>query len=795
MLRSEMKESLMFMYNLKFTLRTLRRDGFYSIINIAGLSIGMAAAILLFVWVYNEWSYDRFHKNEKQLYGAWSRAEYNGQLKCWNWTSALLGPAVKENYPEIIETTRVSFNKNYLMFEDKKLNMVVAFVDPGFMNMFSFPLIHGNQETALNEINSLILTETASKRLFGNEDPMNKDVTFEIKHSVTVTGIMKNLPQNTCFEFDALIPITFYKSLGELNENWENNTLRTFVQLHPDADVENINRDICNIIKEHTNNQNPIETFLYPLNKSHLYSKFENGKPTGGRIDMLRIFSLIAVLILLIACINFMNLSTARSEKRTKEVGVRKVMGGKRPSLILQFMGESLVVSLIAGFIALFVAWLLMPAYSSLIGKTLNMDLANGWFWLCALAFILFTALLAGSYPAFYLSSFQPIKVIKRTFKREKTLITPRKLLVIVQFTFAIFLIIATLIINRQIRYAQSRDNGYNKDQLIYHAFQEDIEKNYELIRNELLSSGVAVSVTRTSAPMTEGWNTTMGIEWKGSNPNNQIMMDIYFVDSDWIKTTGAVLLQGRDIDIHTYSTDANALILNESAEKIMNFDNPIGQTVRLWGQDWHVVGVVKDFILHSPYSETVPMLIGGPGGFFNTIHIKLNGTNRMSDNLKKAEKIFRKYNPNYPFEYKFVDEEYAHKFEEENTLNTLATGFTILTIFISCLGLFALVAYMAETRRKEIGIRKVLGASVRKIVTLLSKEFLILVIYSIFIASPIAWWAMNKWLSGYAYHTNIPWWMFIGVGFLGIGIAILTVSWQAIKAATANPVKSIKTE
>ncbi len=784
-------------YNLKITLRNLHRDSFSSIINIAGLSIGMAASILLFVWVYNEWSYDRFHKNEKDLYLAWSRAEVEGKVECWNWTNALMGPALKDDYPEIKESTRVMSNgSSYLMLGDKKLKMKVSCVDPAFLSMFSFPLTHGNQEIALKEVNSIILTEKAAKRLFGNEDPMGKVVTFEFKYPLTVSGVMKNLPGNTYFEFDVLVPIAFHKSLGWLNENWNSNSLQTFVQLQPQADVEKVNRDICKIVEEHTDKSNPTETFLYSISKSHLYSKFENGQPTGGRIEMLRIFSLVAVLILLIACINFMNLSTARSEKRAREVGVRKVMGSKRRSLIRQFLGESLVVALVAGIIAIFVARLLIPAYSNLMGKTLTLDLTNGWFWLCALGFILFTALLAGSYPAFYLSSFLPIKVLKGTFKGERTLVTPRKLLVIVQFTFAVFLIVATLIINRQVQYAQSRDNGYNKDQLVYHTLYPELSKNYELVRNELISSGVATSVTKTSSPMTEGWSNTWGVTWRGYNPNNVIIMDNYFVDADWTKTTGVTLLQGRDIDIRIYATDSTALLLNESAAKIMNFDNPVGETVRFWERDWHVVGVVKDFILRSPYEKTIPMLIGGPGmEWFSVMHMKLNGANKTSDNLAKVEKIFRKYNPDYPFEYKFVDEEYARKFEEENRVSILATGFTVLTIFISCMGLFALVAYMTEIRRKEIGIRKVLGASVGNIVTLLSKEFLVLVTCSIIIASPIAWWAMSKWLDSYAYRTDIPWWLFIIVAFLGLFIAFVTVGWQAMKAATANPVKAIKTE
>ena len=788
-------------YNLKIAIRNLRRGGIYSAINIGGLAIGMAATILLFVWIYNEWSYDRFHTKEKQLYQVWSRATNSGVVECWTSTSVLLGPALKENYPEIAAMTRFTdVSKDLYASGDKRINLLTCYVDPGFLTMFSFPLIMGDKNSALNDPYSIILTEKAAKRFFGEEEAMGKTISYGMEHPMTVTGIMKDLPSNTFFDFEALVPFAFTEKLNFYVQKWGAHSVMTFVELGPKSKENSINKSIKDFIKKRSNEQTQTEPFLYPLSKIHLYSKFENGIPVGGKIESVRLFGLIALLVLLIACINFVNLSTARSEKRAKEVGVRKVMGGKRLSLIGQFLEESILVALIAGIISIFLVELALPAFSTWMGKTLTLDFSNGWFWLCSALFILITGLIAGAYPAFYLSSFLPEKVLKGIFKREKTLVPHRIILVIIQFTSAIFLIIATLVIHRQIMYAQSRDNGYNKEHLIYHPLTGELGKNYELLKQDLLNSGAATSVTRTFAPMTQDWANTPDLKWKGSDNEDKTIFDLFFVDADWTKTVGATITEGRDINISTYSTDSTAALINETAAKIMNFQQPIGEEIQFWGQNVHVIGVIKDFILHSPYDPIVPMIILGPATSKNilnlsTIHIRLNPANKTADNLSKAAKLFKKYNPDYPFEYQFIDEEYARKFQDEQRMGSLATGFAILTIFISYMGLFALVAYMAETRRKEIGIRKVLGASVANVVYLLSKEFLILVLISIIIATPIAWWVMNQWLSKYAYRTNIPWWLFVTVGCISLCIALLTVSFQAIRAATANPVKAITSE
>jgi ABC-type antimicrobial peptide transport system permease subunit len=451
---------------------------------------------------------------------------------------------------------------------------------------------------------------------------------------------------------------------------------------------------------------------------------------------------------------------------------------------------------LIAGILAIVIVLLTLPAFNALIGEKVAVDFGSGKAWLGALAFILFTGILAGSYPAFFLSSFQPVKVLKGTFKKAHALVTPRKVLVVLQFTFAIILIICTIVVKQQIDYAKNRESGYNKNNLVYHMLTGDIGKNYEIIKNELFVSGIAAAITKTSSPLTQSWSDGWGQEWEGKDPNDKTDFFRYTQDGGLGVTAGLQFVTGRDIDLKKFPADSTAMIINESSLKVMKFKDPLGKIVKDNGIEWRIVGVIKDFILTSPYEPTKPMLISGPKSeWFNVILIKLNNQNSTATNLKKAEAIFKKYNPEYPFQYKFVDEEYAKKFEDEKRIGTLAGIFAALTIFISCLGLFGLATYMAENRIKEIGVRKVLGASVSGITALLSKDFLKLVLVSFILAAPVAWWLMYSWLQDYSYRVPIQWWVFAMAGIISVLIAIITVSYQAIKAAIANPVKSLRSE
>ena len=782
--------------HLKIAFRNLWKSKGFSIINISGLAIGMASAILILLWIQNEVSYDRFHDKQDRLFQAWNRGKFDNKLQCWSTTPKILGPTLKQDYPEVEKETRVNWNQNLLFaVGDKRLNVQGTMVDPDFLSMFSFPLLSGNEKTALNNVYSIVVTEKLARKLFGDEDAMGKVVRLDNKDNFTVTGVMKDLPNNTMFDFEYLLPWSYMQVTNQNDSNWGNNSTQNYVLLKQSTSIASFNAKIKNVIINHLNGREHIELFLYPLSQLHLYSKFENGVVVGGEIDMVRLFAIIAAFILLIACINFMNLSTARSEKRAKEVGIRKVVGAQKVTLIGQFLGESILIAFLAGILSLLIVQLSLPSFNTLVNKHLFVDYGKINFWIISVAFVLFTGILAGSYPAFYLSSYKPVTVLKGAFKAVNALITPRKVLVVLQFTFAIALIISTIIVQQQIKYAQQRNLGYNKNNLIFHFISGDIDKNYNLIKNELLDKGAATSVTKTSSPLTQGWSDTWDYVWEGKDPSDKTDFDRYYQDEGLVKTAGFQIVQGRDFDLKNFPTDSTAILLNESAVKAMNFKSPIGQIIKDNGKDWHVVGVIKDFILHSPYEPMKPMVIGGAKGWFNIMHIKLNPDNSTQKNLAIAEKIFKTYNPQYPFEAHFVDEEYGKKFNTEQRIEALAGLFAGLTIFISCLGLFGLATYMAENRIKEIGVRKVLGASVMSITSLLSKDFLKLVIISLLIASPVAWWSMYTWLQGYPYHINIEWWVFTLAGALSIIVALVTVSYQSIKAAIANPVKSLRTE
>lgn len=787
----------MFQNNFKIAFRNLLRNKAFSIINISGLAIGMASAILILLWVQNEMSHDRFHEKNDRLYQVWSNDKINGTIRSLTYTPEIMAPSLKTDFPEIEEVSRVRWTKNLLTVNgDKKLLSIGAVVDPGFLTMFSFPLLEGNREAVFNDPHSIVITRKLAKKLFGDADPTGKIVRMGNTENFTVSGILKDLPNNTQFDFiEYLLGYELQTQQGNIDKDWTNISIPTFVLLKPNSKAEQLNDKLKAIISNHTNGAQKTEEFIYPVSKLWLYSNFVNGKAVGGRIERVKTFSIIAVFILLIACINFMNLSTAKSEKRAKEVGIRKVAGAGKRSLVMQFLAESVLTAFIAGIIALVIVQLGLPAFNQLVQKELFLNYANSYFWLGAIAFILFTGILAGSYPAFFLSAFQPASVLKGAFKKANALITPRKILVVLQFTFAVLLIICTIVVTQQVKYAQGRNVGYSRDQLI-HVYQNDEKKkNYSLIKNELLNTGAAIAVSCVQSPLTQNWSSGIGLNWAGKDPNAVIQINRYTEDGDLVKTAGLQLITGRDIDVNKYPTDSTACIINETAYKLMGFKDAIGQIIYDDPVNWHVIGVIKDFVQESPYEPIKPLIIRGPKEWTSTMLIKLNGSNSTAANLAKLEQVLKKYDPVYPVEYAFADEEYATKFADEQLAGTLASLFAALTIFISCLGLFGLSTYMAENRIKEIGVRKVLGASVAGISSLLSKDFVKLVFIAIVIASPVAWFVMNKWLQQYDYRIAIGYTTFIIAGSLAVFIALVTVSFQSIKAALANPVKSLRAE
>ena len=786
----------MFKNYLKIAWRNLLRNKSFSLLNIVGLSIGLAVTALILIWINFEVGFDRFHEKTDRIYQVNNQYPVEGEIWTWNSTPKIMASVIKNDYPEVEGVSRYFYETPFLFSkDDKRIKSTGTIVDPDFLKMFSFPLIEGNIETVFEDVNSVVVTEEFAKKLFGTESPIGKIVKVDNADSFKVTGVLKDLPQNTQFTFEFLMPWAYLHQKGWDDENWSNNSIATYVLLKEGTNYKTFSKKIKNLRELHDKDSPEMETLLYPYSRTWLYDEFENGKEIGGRIDLIRMFGIIAAIILIIACINFMNLSTARSEKRAKEVGIRKVIGAEKTALVGQFLGESILISFLAAILALLIVFIALPFFSTLIDKPLSLDMTNSWFWLSALGVILFTGILAGSYPALYLSGFKPSAVLKGTFKKMNSPITPRKVLVVLQFSVAIILITASIIVTQQVKKVQDRQSGYTKNNLVYSIMEGDVEKNYTLIKDELLASGAATSVTKTSAPITEGWSNSWGFEWKGKNEDDKTIVNRFLADDAIVKTTGLQLIEGRDFDLTKYPTDSTAAMINEAAVKLMKFDEPIGQIIKDNGIEWHVVGVIKDFVLKSPFQKVEPMVIEGAKGWFNVIHVKLNPELHTTESLAQTETIFRKYNPEYPFSYEFVDQEYAKKFDNQQRTGQLVSLFTLLTIFISCLGLFGLASYMAENRIKEIGVRKVLGASVRNITTLLSKDFLKLVLISIVLAVPVSWYFMSKWLQDFAYRITISWWTFALAGLLALVIAFLTVSYQAVKAAIVNPVKSLRSE
>ncbi|GHN03255.1 ABC transporter permease [Cytophagales bacterium WSM2-2] len=785
----------------KVASRVMLRNKSYSTINIFGLAMGITGAILLFLWIQKEFSYDQFHADKERIYKAWNRNTIEGQLQCWDRTPRVLAPTLTHDYASVQEAISYADYKAAYLFTYGTTRLMKnsgAFTDAGFFTMFSFPLVKGDPAKVFDNPASVVLSESFAKELFGDKEAFGETITIgesDQNFPVTVTGIVKNPPSNTDFHFDYLIPFKFMESLEGPDTNWENNSVSTYVKLKSGAAVESFNSEISAITKKHSKAGSTTEVFLYPLTKMRLYSRFENGVPAGGRIEIMRIMGILGICLIAIACINFVNLSTARAQKRSKEVGIRKVTGAYRSSLIVQFICESVLVGLSAGVLSILAVYLSLPMFSSLVRQQLSLDFQNITFWAAAITGIVFVGILAGGYPAFYLSSFNPATVLKGSTVNFSSRDLLRKLLVVMQFGFAVTLIFSVVVINRQINYVQNREAGYAKDNLVYHFMTGDIGKNYGAYKTDLLQSGAAESVTKTNSPITEVWSNTWAVGWRGKDPQSRIVIDRFYIDEDISKTTGVKIVTGRDMNLARYPSDSTAVLLNESAVKAMGFDNPINEIIEDSGRKWHVVGVVNDFILSSPFQKVRPMIILGSKGWFTVVHIKLNQNRPVQESLDAISKLFTKHNPAYPFDYYFVDQAYNRKFSDVKSTLTITTVFSSLAIGIACLGLLGLSTYMIESRVKEIGIRKVMGGSVVAITRLLCWHSLKPILIAIVIFSPMGWLSMNWWLQSFEYKILLsPYYMLIPAAAI-IGMALLTVISQTITAANISPVKSLKSE
>jgi len=787
------------LYNfLKIAVRNLQRNRGFSIINISGLAIGMASAILILLWVQSEFSFDSHHTKADRIYRLHSRDVGNDGVSVWGFTSSLVGPELKQSFTEVEDQARISTVFFLLTNEENKQNIGGAFADPSLLSMFNFTPVDGRPAVFRDDF-SIILTESLAKRLFGDEDPVGQTVRLEDRDQFTVTGVVKDQPKNTWFEFEFVVPWNYQERLGWVSgARWTWSNTANFVLLKEGASSEAFDEKVRDLIKEQTKDPEVTrELIAQPLNEMHLYTSATNGLLSGGRIEIVRMFTWVAVIILLVACINFMNLSTARSEKRGREVGIRKVVGAARHSLISQFVGESIFIATIAFFIAIAMVQLSLPLFGEIVGTPLAIEYGNPLYWLFAAAFTIFSGLLAGSYPAFFLSSFQPASVLKGAFLKVNSMMAPRRVLVVLQFTFAITLIICTIFVRNQVQLAEDRDMGWDKKDLVYNFTQGEVLKNYKLIRNDLLESGAAISVSKTFSPIVRVWGSYNDLSWAGSTAEDRKTVFLQFgIDAGFTTTLGAQILKGRDLDVDLYPTDSSSILLNETAVAIMRLKDPVGEVVRdSFGNEWKVVGVVKDFIMDSPYQNVAPMIVQGWRNRYGCIHFKLNPANTVTENLARAEVVFKKHNPAYPFEFVFAEQTYAKKFGNERKIGTLSALFGGLAIFISCLGLFGLATYFAELRTKEIGLRKVMGASVSGLVALLSMDFVKLVFVAILFATPLGWWAMDSWLSSYTYRVPLSAWVFVASGILAITIALLTVGYQALRASMANPIKSLRTE
>jgi len=793
----------MFRNYLKIAIRSLLKNKRISFINIFGLSVGMAVTILIGLWIWDELSYDKYHQNYPRIAQVWQRFSMKGESGAFSSLPIPIAAELRNKYPDDFKYVVISSSPsaNTISFQDKKFTQAGSFMEQDGPEMFTLKMLKGTRQ-GLKDPASIMLSATLAKSLFGEADPMDKIVRIDNRLNVKVTGVYEDLPRNTFFrELTFVAPWELYTSswdwIHATLDRWDNNVTSVFVQIAPQADFDKVSQKIGAVLekKKPSPPGGVSSIFLHPMSRWHLYSEFKNGVSVGGQIQYVRLFGIIGFFVLLLACINFMNLSTARSEKRAKEVGIRKAVGSVRGQLISQFLSESILVTLFSFWLSLLMVQLMLPWFNQVADKDITVLWNNPWFWTAGIGFSLFTGLLAGSYPALYLSAFQPVKVLKGTFRAGRFAALPRKVLVVIQFSVSVLLITGTMIVFKQIQYAKNRPVGYTREGLIaVQMTTPDIYRNYQAARTALLETGVVGEVSESQGPVTDIWNSSSGFEWEGKTPGEPAYFANIGITFEHGKTVGWQFAAGRDFS-KNFATDSLGMVLNESAVKYMKLENPVGKIIRWDGVSYKILGVIKDMIMASPY-EPIPQsifyILKERGNFIN---VRIKPAVNISDAMKKITAVFQQYNPAAPFEYRFADEEYAKKFNYEVSIGKLSTFFATLAILISCLGLFGLASFVAEQRTKEIGIRKVLGASAFNLWRMLSKDFVLLVLLSCCIAIPLAWYFLHGWLQRYTYHTEITWWIFAIVGGGVLLIALLTVSYQATKAALANPVKSLRSE
>lgn len=783
----------MFRNYLKTALRNLWKNKTYSVLNILGLSVGITCAALIFLWVEDELTWDHVHQKRDRLYSVFENQSYDAKTYTFEATPGLLGPALKEEIPGIRNTCRGTWKESKLFgVGDKLLYEKGMYTEPALFSMFTIPFIKGSPAQSLLRPDQIVISETMANKFFGTTDVMGRTLRVNNKENAVISGVFRDFPTNSSLQYDWFAPFQIYLKENDWLLQWGNNGIPTFVELEPSADLATINKKLYGYLQSKDTSANG-RAFLFPMNDWRLRSKFEEGKQVGGRITYVNLFTTIAWIILLIACINFMNLATARSEKRAREVGVRKVLGAAKKMLVLQFIGEALLMSFIAVLIAVGIIYLVLPSFNSLVEKKLYLALNNPVHNSALFSIALICGLVAGSYPSLYLSSFQPTSVLKGLRTKRSSAALIRKGLVVLQFTISIILIISTLIIFQQIQHIKNRELGYSKENLIKVPARGDVKKNLDVIRQDLANTGQFADAALANLDMLEMGSNSDNYTWEGKDPNQKVLITQDAVSLSYLSTSGLKLVKGRDF---SGPADSLSLIINESLAKIMGKEDPVGQIIRQDSTRYTVIGVVKDFIYSDMYgSKTDPLFFYLKPEWGNYLYVRTKAGVPPDKALTALEAVLRRNNPAYPFDYEFVDQQFNQLFKSETLIGKLSRIFAVLAIFISCLGLFGLAAYTAERRTKEIGVRKVLGASVQSIATLLSSDFLKLVGISFLLAFPLAWWAMHKWLQDFAYRITINWLVFLLAGLMALLIALLTISFQAIRAGYANPVKSLRNE
>jgi putative ABC transport system permease protein len=791
----------------KIAVRNLTRNKIHSLINIIGLSAGMAVAMLTGLWIWDECSYEKYNPNYDHIAQVMQTGTLNGEGYTYGSMPLPLAAELRTTYGSSFRHVILSWwvRDHILSAGDKKFTEKGKFMEPEAPEMLSLKMEKGSR-AGLNDPSSILLSASVAKALFGDTDPMERRVKIDDKMEVKVTGVYEDLPENSRFNDVMFIaPWKLHAAqdavVKDYAGNWAYDATEIYVQMADHADIRTVSAKIKNSTLDKLKDNKeaaaykPI-VFLQPMSRWHLYSEFKNGVNTGGRIQFVWLLGIIGVFVLLLACINFMNLSTARSERRAKEVGIRKTMGSRRGKLIVQFFGESLLGAAFAFVLSLFLVGWVLPFFNEMADKKMTLPWASPLFWLMSIVFILFTGIIAGSYPALYLSSFQPVKVLRGSFRVGRLATIPRKALVVLQFTVSIALIIGTLVVLRQVRFAKDRPVGYDRNGLItIQMTTPGFFSQAATLRNDLLRTGAVAEMAESSSPATWVWQNLGGFNWPGKDPSAQAEFGIVSVSPEYGRTVGWQFAAGRDFS-GDFPTDSSGMILNEAAIKYMGLKKAVGERVTQGQLNFQVIGVIRDMLMESPYESVKPTIYYiGKSDAANFLFIKINPAVSAGTALDMIRTVFQKHIPSAPFDYKFVDAEYAKKFAGEERIGRLAGAFAFLAILISCLGIFGMATFMAEQRIKEIGIRKVLGASVFNIWRLLSKDFVVLVIIALFIAIPVAYTFMYNWLQNYEYHPGIPWWIFAAAGAGALLITLLTVSFQALKAAVANPVKSLKTD